>query len=104
MTSYQEECRLRAQMLLDAADWVELQIRSTPSSEWADIREPDFSCSVNLYRRKPKKVRHERVVVWARWPNGAICVLTFKDHNSANQGTRDMEELKREIVFVEIEE
>jgi len=101
--TYQEECRLRAQMLLDAADGVEFQYLNGDRG-WVDLDEPTFSSPLSNYRRKPKKVRHERVVVWVRWPNGDVTLLVYIDHDTAIRGVRDLEELKRETVFVEVEE
>lgn len=101
--TYAEECRLRAQMLLDAADGVEFQLKND-SGDWSDVYEPLFTFPVDLYRRKPKKVRHERVLVWVRWPNGDVALHIYHDHDTASRGVRDLEEIKRETVFVKVEE
>ena len=103
--TYAEECRLRAQMLLDAADGVEFQINDGEGG-WEDIPQPDFSVPLHQYRRKPKKVRHERVVLWIKFPKGGLWVGTFHTDEAADLFARrgDGEELKREVVWVEVEE
>lgn len=99
--TYAEECRLRAQMLLDAADGVEFQLRA-PSGEWVNIYNPDFTYELSRYRRKPKKVRHERVVVWHDTGSGIGAFLCIPD--STLYIPPYYKELKRETVFVEVEE
>lgn len=106
MTSYADECRLRAQYLLEAADGVEFQLMQ-PLGEWVNIYNPDFSCELSRYRRKPKKVRHERIFVWIQWDSGGISSHQFVSVEEVQcflNVDKGAKELKRETLFVEVEE
>lgn len=104
--TYQEECRLRAKMLLDAADGVEFQVDFDRDGNWQDIETPMFQLCVEQYRCKPKIVRIESVLLWYRHGDGDICVDVFDtevDIELFLERFPNNKELKREIVFVEVE-
>lgn len=99
--TYAEECRLLAQMLLDAADGVEFQFKN-PLGQWNDAGETTFHLHIDRYRRKPKKVRHERVVVWYQDDKGHVMLCMYTPSTIPCMPAV-YKELKRETVFVEVE-
>lgn len=108
--TYQEECRLRAQMLLDAADGVEFQFDEFGNGDWKDVTEPGFTFHVAYYRRKPKKVRHEAVVLWIALDRDRIWHGLFSSNYDADAYIKftlingQGKELKRETVYCEVGE
>jgi len=75
---------------------------------WKDIENPKFKCRLEMYRRKPKIIKHERVIVWYKSPDGSkdTHVNMFKSYMKADEYIQclNLKELKRETVFCEVEE
>lgn len=106
--TYQEKCRIRAHMLLDAANGVEFQEWNSCTDSWRDVEEPNFNYSPGHYRRKPKLVRHEAVVAWLQFntPEEEVYAAIFDNDAQLDSwlSRNPRALLKREIVFVEVEE
>jgi len=107
--TYEEELRAKAAMMLEAAEGVKFQYKyRLAENGWKDVENPLFGLSVGHYRRKPKIVKHERVIVWhktATYPK-AVNVTMFTSCIKADKYIQDLnlEEIKRETVFCEVEE
>jgi len=104
--TYEEDCRLRAQYLIDAANGVEFQRFSHYKNQWEECPKPRFQGELKMYRRKPTMRRYERYLLWltyfdAKKPQLIVC----DSEMAANCYTKSpsIKIHKREVVWVEVE-
>lgn len=92
-------------MLLDAADGVKFQYLKR-GGVWGELDQPTFNGPLHKYRRKPAKIRHEKVLCGYLMEDGQIGWAIWSDDEVADRQKKHCwgKEIKREVVFVEIEE
>lgn len=100
--TYAEECLIKAQLLIDAANGVEFQLK-TISGEWVDVQYPDFNLDFSFYRKKPKKIKHSRVVLWTKSGPHVTAQICESDAWASILMANSLDtEIKRETIYVEV--